>query len=258
MIKPAPKTSQIKEQLAHAIDTRNYLGEFEFAKVKREISKLPDLDDKAFMLAMAYGAANQQDEAVSHFESAIARFGDLMVMHDYCLYLRKIGRYVSAYTCALEYAERYDNPSLVEMAIDLAHIFYDFETIDRLFAKMRKYFPDHKVECIEELTNHLSETNKICESTGCDNDSLKKLVMLVHRYVEDSKIIISSTSLISGIEGLSYECTVEVDSVDAVARMNFEIASIMTEEIDLLLKGITCWFKINPEKVEASSLVHAC
>lgn len=248
MIKPATKASDIKVQLTSAIDSASYLGEFDFALVKREISKLPDEEERSFMMGLAYGAANRQEEAIQQLEYTILRYGDLMSMHDYCLYLKKVGRYVSSYENALKFARKYDNPDLVEMAIGMANIFYDLDVIRELGEKLKKYYPDQDIQLLDELSDHMSGVEDICEQTGCNKKSLKDLVVIFHKLAETRLVIIDNSGLIADIEGLSYECEVECDSAELLAKMNFEVSVALADNVDLLQQGLTGWFRLKSDK----------
>lgn len=256
MIKPATKASDIKIQLTSAIDSGSYLGEFDFALVKREISKLPDEEERSFMMGLAYGAADRQEEAIQQLEYTILRYGDLMSMHDYCLYLKKVGRYVSAYENALKFARKYDNPDLVEIAISLAQIFYDLDVIRELGQKLKKYYPDQDIQLLNELNEHVLGIEDICKQTGCDEKSLKDLVVIFHKQAEKQLVIIDNSGLIADIEGLSYECQVECDSAELLAKMNFEISTSLANNIDLLQHGLTGWFRLKSDKNQ--ELENAC
>lgn len=257
MINPATKASEIKDQLTSAIDSRLFIGEFDFAMIKREISRLPDEDERAFLMGLAYGAANKQEDAIRQLEHAVNRYGDPMAMHDYILYLKKSCRYVSAYANAIKFALQYDIPELVKIALTTSQMFYDLEMLRLLSEKLKKYYPDTEDELLGDIQCFISNVELACADTGCSEGSLKKVVMIFHQLAESQLIHIESGGIITDIEGMSYECEVECDSPELLAKLNYQISSELAEHIDVLQQGLTGWFKV---KLDDSSeeLEYAC
>jgi hypothetical protein len=255
-----PKTAEIKHALTDAIDSDTPLGEFEFARFKRDIERLPEGNARDSMMAYAFAANGQKDKAIQQFEYAISAHGDVVTMHDYCLYCKKIFRNALAYKNAIKFASHMDNPLLVADALTLSFMFYDYETSEFFRNKLDKYHVEGGAftnGAYAEFDDKRDNLKRMIQQFPFDGSLIAKLAMALFCVAEKHSLPINEMLLMKNENRCVLEGIVACNKPSLLAEINFDVCMWLAEIPNLLECGITGYFIAAPE-VDGVELIHAC
>ncbi|EMH6405740.1 hypothetical protein RYG28_004224, partial [Providencia rettgeri] len=138
---PQKRAIEKLELILNCIDSMEKLDRFTFEQILKDSDHLEDESIMYMIKALAYGAYQDNENALSYFNIAM-RYDNVNVAKNYITYLTRTLQFNLSYKESIDIANKYDNQYLTFMARNIAYSFADIKNSSLLAEKLVKLHPD--------------------------------------------------------------------------------------------------------------------
>lgn len=217
--------------------------------LKRAVSFADTLDDDALrlmLLGLAYGAAKQNDKAISFFRAA-ADCGDDRAVINYLSYLAHTGQYGDYRDESVRLARHYENnPRVLRLARNASYADGDGELFLYFAHRAMAIMPDgpEKDAMKEEVDLKKDQLARFIEATDLETSQISELTRMVTCLTKKYDVIAISHDYYTSPDGsAAIICDVICVDSDVISDMDIDIATELAMSEFFVDKNVTAWYR---------------
>lgn len=232
----------------NCIDTLTKLDRFTFEQVLKDIEYLEDESDRLMVKALAYGAYQDNENALKYFDIAM-KYGDVNVAKNYITYITKTLQYNLSYSESIDIANKYDNAYLTFMARNIAYSFADIKNSSLLAEKLVKLHGEADLNEYPYLdfSQPLAELEVFMKSGNISESEARWIIEKANEIATSRKVRCLSSEFYASSDNNDFAIILAVttNDPDIISDMDIEIACMLAENSAFSDKNITAWFRHN-------------
>ncbi|EKH6498475.1 hypothetical protein SGI36_19420 [Providencia rettgeri] len=255
---PQKRAIEKLELILNCIDSMEKLDRFTFEQILKDSDHLEDESIMYMIKALAYGAYQDNENALSYFNIAM-RYDNVNVAKNYITYLTRTLQFNLSYKESIDIANKYDNQYLTFMARNIAYSFADIKNSSLLAEKLVKLHPD------ADMTKHpyldfsqpLAELEVFMKSGNISESDARWIVEKASEVAANKKIRCVSSEFYSSSDKNDFAIIlcVTTSDPDILSDMDIEIACALAENSNFSEKNVTAWFRSNESEKNYAELL---
>ncbi|MBL0628707.1 MULTISPECIES: hypothetical protein [Aeromonas] len=256
---PQTKVNELMDILIPYVDAGEVINEFRLASIRRDINKLPFLEDKLQLQALCYAASGDVANAKQYFQRAFELYPDVVIAQNYRTYINQQHDYPLVVSLTYMYAGMFEEPKFVKEAYDTSLFFeHDLVKANVYLEKYLKYLPEeHRMAATEEYKNEKESVLNMLSVIGLSEDVLPLISSLGHSIARDNNIGLIRNNLYLHENLLAVEFEVEKKYSSRLSDVNFKLAMHIAEDETLFDKPLTALFRTTNDNVAPDEHVGA-
>lgn len=243
--KPKGVTEAIAELTSHIVNG----VELDLFSLKKAVSFAEKIKDDALrlmLLGLAYGAAKQNDKAISFF-SAAADCGNDIVVNNFLSYLAHTGQYGLYRDESIRLARRYENNHRVlTLARNASYADGDGELSLYFARRALAMMPDGPEKDVMqgEVDLKNDQLERFIEATDLETAQISELTRMVANLAAEYDVIAISHDYYTSPDGsAAIICDVTCEDSDVISDMDIDIAIKLAMSEFFVDKNVTAWYR---------------
>lgn len=223
--------------------------ELDLFSLKNAVSFAENQKDDALrlmLLGLAYGAAKQNDKAISFF-SAAADCGNDIVVNNYLSYLAHTGQYGLYRDESTRLARLYENnPRVLKLARNASYADGDGELSLYFARRVLAMMPDGPEKDVMqgEVDLKNDQLARFIEATDLETAQISELTRMVANLTKEYDIIAISHDYYTSPDGsAAIICDVICEDSDVISDMDIDIATKLAMSEFFVDKNVTAWYR---------------
>lgn len=231
---PESKINQVFDDITNLVDLDEHSKPFQIARLKREISQLPEFEHRWALMAILLVLIDRFDDAYSEIEKlfTLSSIEDASI-NNVCLALHKRGLIVEALDIMVRATQKYDNPAFPVEAGQLYAELFDMESAREYLeigAKAYKFINSEDSDLVS-LQAAVSDISDYFSEAEVDSKSVNKMYLKLISMVNPPQILTSKRilSFCSDSDVLAIHIGLNIEDPSTLAELNSEVFDTVSE-----------------------------
>ncbi len=248
MVAPIPvsKAAEVRDFLSSFIDDNEVMSEFDIKRFEREISKLPHEFERDELKAFLLGAQGRHDEAIAQFEKAIQLHAEYTTICNFCIFLKRIKRFVEAKKAYCTYHQWFDDSQMLTSAIAFLGFSGDVNGLNLCTQKLVGILGSESEEAKQVISTHddiVSLYDFAQKNSELSKEDINRLTDTAFKVIDSHNIAHEDSQFVFADSTLAFVILVNDMSDAELASLNIEASFALADHETLYSKNVSVVFR---------------